>query len=59
MQISRVIDEKKFMWDGREYPSRSEADKADGEYDESGFETRVLDENGKYLVFTRREVVAR
>ena len=53
---ARVIDGKKFMWDGREYESAAEAEKAKGEYEKERFETRIVEEDGKIHVYTRRVV---
>ncbi len=50
------IDEKKFMWDGSVYGSRIEAEKARDAYGAEGFETRLVEEDGKVLVYTRRAV---
>ena len=51
-----VIDGKKFMWDGREYGDGEEADKAREEYEQEGFETRIVSEEDTFRVFTRRVV---
>ncbi len=51
-----LIDGKKFMWDGREYGDREEADKAREQYEEEGFEARVVSEDDTVRVYTRRVV---
>jgi hypothetical protein len=53
---SKVIDGKKFMWDGKEYADQAEAQKAEKAYQEQNFETRVISEDGKFQVYTRRLV---
>ena len=53
---ARIIDGKKFMWDGREYENEAEADKAGEEYEKESFETRTVEEDGKVHVYTRRVV---
>lgn len=53
---SKIIDGKKFMWDGKEYQSRDDAEKAEKSYQEQNFETKILEENGKIQVYTRRVV---
>ena len=53
---ARVIDGKKFMWDGREYAQAGDADTARKEYEKQSFETRVVEEDGAIRVYTRRLV---
>jgi hypothetical protein len=53
--MARTIDGKKFMWDGREYEEK-DAEKTAKGYENDGFEVRVVEEDGKYLVYTRRVV---
>ncbi len=50
----RMIDGKKFMWDGVIYEERSKAEETQSQYQENKFETRLLTEEGKYLIYTRR-----
>jgi hypothetical protein len=52
----KIIDDKKYMWDGEDYESKSAAEKNISKYSEDGFETQLIEENGKYLVYTRRVV---
>jgi len=51
-----IIDGKKFMWDGREYGEREEAEKARVEYEKEGFETRIVSADDAVRVYTRRVV---
>jgi hypothetical protein len=54
---ARLIDGKKFMWDGEEYESEKEAKAAQKQYEENGFEVELCrDDNGKVLLYTRRVV---
>ena len=53
---SRIIDGMKFMWDGIDYESTEEAEKAKAEHEEKSFETRLVEEDGKPRVYTRRVV---
>lgn len=53
---SEKFDGKKFMCDGKEYESKEEAEKKMQEYAKDGFEVSILEENGKFLVFSRRVV---
>jgi hypothetical protein len=53
---SRVIGGKKFMWDGKKYDSIDQATKVRAEYEESGFEARVVEEDDAVRVYSRRVV---
>jgi hypothetical protein len=55
MDLFRIFSGKKFMWDGKEY-AKEEAEKFARDYEGAGFEVQVIEEGGKYFVFTRREV---
>ncbi len=56
MDNVRFFDEKKFMWDGRTYISESEAINIKVEYEKNNFETRIVQEEEKYFLFTKRVV---
>jgi hypothetical protein len=53
---ARIIDDKKFMWDGIEYEDEDKARIAEKEYIDKEFEVRMVKEEGKVLLFTRRVV---
>ena len=53
--LARIIDGKKFMWDGQPYDNREEASRAAESYQKENFETQVVEE-GRFLVYTRRTV---
>jgi len=54
---ARLIDGKKFMWDGQEYESEKEAKAVQKQYEENGFEVEMCrDDDGKVLLYTRRVV---
>ena len=55
---ARVIDGNKFMWDGKEYETAEEAEQARAQYGKDGFETRIVEEEGKIHVFSRRVVTS-
>ncbi len=55
MDDHKIIDGKKFMWDGEDYESESFASERVSKYSEDGFETRLLEDEGQYRVYTRRE----
>lgn len=52
--LVQYFEGKKFMWDGVEYPDKGAATAKAGEYSSSGFETKVMELDGKHLVYTRR-----
>ena len=54
--ITAKIDGKKFMWDKGDYSTEAAAKGKMAKYEKDGFETRLLKENGNYLVYTRRVV---
>jgi len=47
---------KKFMWDGRSYEQREEASRVAESYRNDNFEVCTVEENGKFLVYSRRAV---
>jgi len=53
---SEKFDGMKFMQDGKAYPSKEDAEKAMESYRNSGFEVRLKEEGGGFLVFSRRVV---
>lgn len=54
MDNVKIIDGKKYMWDGEDYESESAARENILKYSNDGFETKLIEEDGKYLVYTRR-----
>jgi hypothetical protein len=54
--LALVSDGKKFMWDGRSLENREEASQVAESYRNHGFEVCVMEEGGKFLVYTRRVV---
>ena len=50
----RYFETKKFMWDTVEYADRAAADAAVEKYRADGFEVRLVEEEGKAFVYTRR-----
>ncbi len=53
---ARFFDGKKFMWDGEEYDSEENANAAQKQYEENGFEVELCREEGNVLLYTRRVV---
>jgi hypothetical protein len=58
MPILRSVEFEgmKFMQDGLVYESKENAEKAMESYASAGFDVRLLEEGGKFLVFSRRIV---
>jgi hypothetical protein len=54
--VAKLFDGKKFMWDSKEYGSESEAKETAEEYKKEKFETQVVEEEGKWFVYSRRVV---
>lgn len=54
--LAMISDGKKFMWDGQFYPSKEDASGAERAYRNENFEVRVVEHEGKFLVYTRRVV---
>jgi len=50
------IEGKKFMWDSGFHVTETEAKEKIADYEKEGFETYLIDEDGKYLIYTRRIV---
>jgi len=53
----KIIDDKKFMWDGKVYETDSDAKNVMGEYEKDNFEVRMLENEGKHILYTRRAVI--
>ena len=56
MDSVKILEGKKFMWDGKTYTTEAEALKIKEEYEKDNFETRLISEEGNYFLFTRRVV---
>lgn len=54
--LAMINKGKKFMWDGQLYATREEASGAETSYQNDNFEVRLVEEEGKFLVYTRRMV---
>ncbi len=54
--ISLLSDGKKFMWDGFLCDAKEDAARAGQSYQDNGFQIRIVEEGGKFLVYTRRPV---
>jgi len=54
--IAEQTEGKKFMWDKGNYSTEAEAKEKMAKYEKDGFETQLVKEEGKFLVYTRRVV---
>ena len=54
--ISKIINGKKFMWDGVVYESKKETEDTMRKYKDDNFEVELIEEEGKHLLYTRRVV---
>ena len=52
----KLIDSKKYMWDGSAYEKEEDAQEKKSEYEGAGFETELIEDDGRYLIYTRRVV---
>jgi hypothetical protein len=52
----KIIEGKKFMWDGETYEGMDQAKQAEESYKKEKFETMIIEEEGKPVIYTRREV---
>jgi hypothetical protein len=53
---SRMINGKKFMWDGVVYESKEKAQEVKEKYSQDGFSVELIEDNNQYLVYSRRVV---
>jgi len=53
---SRMINGKKFMWDGVVYESKEKAQEVMEKYQKDNFNVELIEEDKQYLLYTRRVV---
>lgn len=56
IDLSKIFEGKKFMWDGMIYETKEQAKEVMERYKKDGFEVRTVKEGNQYLVYSRREV---
>jgi hypothetical protein len=56
MELARIFDGKKFMWDGMVYTDEKERREISQKYKDDGFEVELVEEDNQYFLFTRRAV---
>jgi hypothetical protein len=54
--LSKLIDGKKYMWDGETYESEEQAQEVKKKYEEDEFEVQLIKEENQYFVYSRRVV---
>lgn len=54
----KIIDNKKYMWDGKVYENESDALNIAAGYKKDNFDVQLIQEDGKYLLYTRRVAAA-
>jgi hypothetical protein len=54
--LAMISDGKKFMWDGQLYDNREESARVGESYQNENFQIQIVEEGGKFLVYTRRTV---
>jgi len=52
--LAMISDGKKFMWDGQLYDNKEEASRAAESYQNEDFQIQIVEDGGKFLVYTRR-----
>lgn len=56
MQLARIINGKKYMWDKGIYSTEAEANEKIKKYEKEGFETHLVEDERKYFIYSRRIV---
>lgn len=54
----RIIENRKFMWDGAVYAQEAEAALVAETYRQARFDVRVVSEGGEWFLYTRRAAAA-
>lgn len=52
--LTMISEGKKFLWDGRLFDARDEGLREAEAYKSENFEVRMVEQDGKFLVYTRR-----
>ncbi len=52
--LSKKIEGKKFVWDGAPYDTEAQARQTMEAYRQNGFEVQLSQDNGQFLVYSRR-----
>ena len=54
--LSLFCDGRKFLWDGSLYATREEVSPVEESYRKNNFEVQVTEEEGKFLIYTRKVI---
>ncbi|MFZ0863061.1 MAG: hypothetical protein WB781_21475 [Candidatus Sulfotelmatobacter sp.] len=52
--LAMISNGKKFMWDGQLYNNKEEASRVAQSYQNEDFQVQIVEDGGKFLVYTRR-----
>jgi hypothetical protein len=52
--LAMIRDGKKSMWDGQLYDNKETALRVAQSYQDDGFQIQIVEEGGKFLVYSRR-----
>lgn len=52
----KIIEGKKYMWDGKTYENDKQAKEIKEKYEKDGFEVELLKDKNQYVIYTRRVV---
>jgi len=50
----KIIDNKKYMWDGKIYENEGDALNTAAQYKKDKFDVQLIQEESRYLIYTRR-----
>ena len=53
VEQARYVDKDKYMWDGAIYDTEEEAKSKQAEYEANEFQVQLVEQEGKYLLYTR------
>jgi hypothetical protein len=56
--LAKKVEGKKFMWDGGTYDDSGQAKQVMEDYAKEGFEVQMVEEEGRYFIYSRRLVTA-
>jgi hypothetical protein len=56
MDIARIFNDKKFMWDGKSYPDEKSVLEIVQKYKNDGFETEIIKEQALFYIFSRKKI---
>jgi len=54
--LTLISEGKKYMWDGRQFDTHDDGLREAEAYQKNNFEVRIVEQDGKFLVYTRRIV---